>query len=134
MKILAWFRSHHRQEAVTFKEMETFPAFLPEYRTYGFHIHGEGHTHNPLQAEPDIEKGQNYTYINFGTWRDQIVEKNAGNWLKKLLKRTKPSYRRRSVGRALFILDLKPAPGDNQRRFCYWIADDLTWSDKLDWK
>lgn len=134
MKILAWFRSHHRQEAVTFKEMKTFPAFLPEYRTYGLHIHGEGHTHNPLQEEPDIEKGQNYTYINFGTWRDQIVEKNAGNWLKKLLKRTKPSYRRRSVGRALFVLDLKPAPGDNQRRFCYWIDDDLTWSDKLDWK
>lgn len=134
MKILAWFRSHHREEAVTFEEMKKFPAFLPENRIYGFHIHGEGHTHNPLEEEPDVDKGRNYTYINFGTWRDQVVEKNAGHWLLKLLRRTKPSYRRRSVGRALFVLDLKPAPGDDKRIFGYWVDDNLTWSDKLDWK
>jgi UDP-2,3-diacylglucosamine pyrophosphatase LpxH len=134
MKILAGFRTHHRVEAVTFKEMKTFPAFLPENRIYGFHIHGEGHTHNPLQEEPDIAPGQNYTYINFGTWRDQIVEKNAGHWFVKLLKWTQPSYRRRSVGRALFVLDLKPAAGESKRDFSYWVEDNLTWSDKLDWK
>lgn len=134
MKLLTWFRNHHHRKEVTFKEMKQFPAFLPENRSYGFHIHGEGHTHLPLEEEPDISRGQNYTYINFGTWRDQVLEKNAGHWLIKLLKRVEPSYRRRSVGRALFILDLKPQLDEEKRDFCYWVADDVTWSDRLDWK
>jgi len=74
MKLLQ-IGSHHNASP-SFDEMEKFPGFLPAYRHYGFQIHGEGHTHQPLQEEVDIENEQHpSTYINFGTWRDQIVQR-----------------------------------------------------------
>lgn len=111
----------------SYKEMQAFPAFLESYRTYGFRIHGEGHTHIPLQEElyfNSPKDHKNYTYVNFGAWRDQLVTK-----LKK-------GYRRRGVGRILFLLDAKPNAGfdkpEAERLFYYWVQDVLNWSDKAD--
>ena len=106
------------------KDMVKFPCFLEEYRDYGFHIHCEGHTHIPLQQEVYFkkpEKNKNYTYVNFGAWRDQLDKKqNIG-------------YRRRGVGRAFYILDLKPGASDpSQRRFAYHVKEILSWGDHLD--
>jgi hypothetical protein len=141
MKLLAWFRGHFNKEGVEFSEMVKFPAFLPEYRKFDFRIHGEGHTHNPLQEEPDLkalsdaDRGKNYTYVNFGTWRDRIEEKNTGQtWFERLFGRKQTGYRRQSVGRVLFVLDLKPKHPGHKRQFAYYVEDNLTWSDRLDWK
>jgi hypothetical protein len=107
----------------SYKEMQRFPGFLKEFRDCGFRIHGEGHTHIPLQDELDFDKPEenpNYTYINFGTWRDQIVLKQ------------KKSYRRRGVGRALSVIDLAAKSRHKERHFTYWIEDVLHWGDRLD--
>ncbi|MCX7066256.1 MAG: hypothetical protein NTW85_00930 [Methylococcales bacterium] len=107
-----------------FHEMKKFPSFLPAYSHYGFQIHGEGHTHEPLQEEPNIENEQHCsTYINFGTWRDQIVP------------RKEQGYRRRGMLRALFILDLKNLTETQDkfpRSFDYFVIDAITWSDLND--
>ena len=42
----------------SYAEMEKFPSFLPGYRHYGFQIHGEGHTHQPLQGELDLDNNE----------------------------------------------------------------------------
>ncbi|WP_019868103.1 hypothetical protein [Methylovulum miyakonense] len=121
-------------DAPSYKDMKKFPTFLEAYRDYGFRIHGEGHTHIPLQEElyfkqPDKpEDRKSYTYINFGTWRDQIVIAQKGK------------YRRRGVGRALCVLDLVSDTSVecikekdlNKRGYAYWIEDILTWGDHFD--
>lgn len=119
-------------DAPSYQEILSFPAFLPEYRNYGFRIHSEGHTHISLQEElyfPEpvhSRSHKSYTYINLGAWRDQIVTARKGK------------YRRRGIGRALCILDLVPdaksgADGkDRERRFNYWIEDITSWGDNLD--
>ncbi len=71
------------------------PAFLADYRPFGFHLHAEGHTH--LTMETDLfynspPERRNYTYVNLGAWRNRIVQKFNRN-----------SYRRRSIGRALIV-------------------------------
>jgi hypothetical protein len=108
----------------TFDEMSTFPSFLPAYRHYGFQIHGEGHTHLPLQGEANIDDEKHAsTYINFGTWRDQIVL------------REKQGYRRRGTLRSLFILDLENLTESKDRfprSFDYFVSDAITWSDLND--
>jgi len=108
---------------VKLKEMKKFPAFMDVYKDYGFQIHGEGHTHHPLEEEPNIRKGRPTTYINFGTWRDQILgRKNTG-------------YRRRSVLRAFYILDLKNkevCKSEDDRSFKYYTSDIIKWSNKAD--
>jgi len=108
----------------TFDEMATFPSFLPAYRHYGFQIHGEGHTHLPLQGEANIDDEKHAsTYINFGTWRDQIVL------------REKQGYRRRGTLRSLFILDLENLTESKDRfprSFDYFVSDAITWSDLND--
>lgn len=107
----------------SYREMRRFPGFLKEFRDCGFRIHGEGHTHIPLQDELDFDKPEgnpNYTYINFGTWRDQIVLKQ------------KKSYRRRGVGRVLSVIDLAAKPDSSERGFVYWVEDVLHWGDQLD--
>ena len=122
MKILAFFSRHHRK-GLSLKEMRKFPAFLPEYRHYGFQIHGEGHTHIPLQEEPNIDCDHPSTYINFGTWRDQIIP------------RKKNGYRRRGVLRALYIMDLKNTSGtvkEPARAFDYLVEDIVLWGDFKD--
>lgn len=122
MKLLQ-IGSHHNASP-SFDEMEKFPGFLPAYRHYGFQIHGEGHTHQPLQEEVDIENEQHpSTYINFGTWRDQIVQ------------REKQGYRRRGMLRVLFILDLENKTDNKDkfpRSFDYFVSDVLYWGDLND--
>jgi UDP-2,3-diacylglucosamine pyrophosphatase LpxH len=120
LKVLAFFSNHHEKK-LSLKEMKGFPGFMQAYRHYGFQIHGEGHTHHPLQEELNIKGEHPSTYINLGTWRDQLIpRKNQG-------------YRRRGVLRALFILDLyhennKPA----KRSFDYFVQDVIRWSDDKD--
>ncbi len=112
-----------RKSGLSFKEMARFPAFLPAYQHYGFQIHGEGHTHQPLQEELNFKREKPSTYINFGTWRDQIVS------------RKESGYRRRSVLREFYILDLKDTTGDidsGGRSFDYFTNDIISWSDKSD--
>lgn len=131
MKLMA-FLSHHRKSGVDLKKMRGFPGFMPPYSTNGFQIHGEGHTHNPLQEEANLDKSRgeakekfnsNFTYVNFGTWRDQIVP------------RQDKGYRRRSVLRAFNILDLQADETQldkTKRRFEYHTQDFTIWRDSLD--
>lgn len=122
MKILALIDRHHNK-GVKLQEMRKFPAFLPEYQHYGFQIHGEGHTHVPLQEQPNIEGKRLSTYINFGTWRDQI------------LPRKDKGYRRQGVLRALYILDLENksnTANPSARAFDYYVEDMVHWSDFKD--
>jgi len=109
-------------DEIDYKTLKSLPAFLPEYRHYGFQIHGEGHTHIPWESELNIQARELPSYINFGTWRDQIVT------------RQKSGYRRRSVLRAFYILDLQDKTPGNQgkRSFDYHTQDYILWSDKLD--
>jgi len=101
------------------------PAFQPAYRMLGLRLHVEGHTHVALEADlqfPRPRQGRNnYTYINLGAWRDSIVPKrNRG-------------YRRRGIGRALFIFDLaklaRHTPGDSYR---FYARDMTSWGDRMD--
>lgn len=100
------------------------PAFQPAYRALGLRLHVEGHTHVALEAEARFGKPRerrNYTYVNLGAWRDLIVSKrNAG-------------YRRRGMGRALYIFDLArlaiTMPDDAYR---YYARDLTSWSDRRD--
>lgn len=122
MKFLALIDRHHNK-GVKLKEMRKFPSFLPEYRHYGFQIHGEGHTHVPLQEQPNIEGKRLSTYVNFGTWRDQI------------LPRKDQGYRRQGVLRALYILDLEnrcKQVKEPTRAFDYFVEDMIHWSDFKD--
>jgi hypothetical protein len=122
MKSLAHL-SKHSQKGESLKEMRKFPAFMAIYRHYDFQIHGEGHTHIPLQEEPNVGAERLSTYINFGTWRDQILlRKDRG-------------YRRRGVLRALFILDLIDESGiaaAAPRSFDYFVEDIIHWGDQKD--
>jgi len=121
MKILAFFHRHHTK-GLSLKDMQKFPSFMKIYQHYGFQIHGEGHTHLPLQEESKIEGEQHpSTYINFGTWRDQIVPRINGG------------YRRRGVLRALFILDLfKEGTKEADRSFNFFVEDIILWRDEKD--
>ncbi|MDD4915600.1 MAG: hypothetical protein PHW13_11270 [Methylococcales bacterium] len=102
-----------------YKEMKTFPGFI-----YGYQIHGEGHTHQPLQGEGNMQREAHpSTYINYGTWRDQIVN------------RKKRGYRRRSVLRALFILDIAnytASKSQQPRTLDYFVEDVMHWGDAND--
>jgi hypothetical protein len=112
----------YSKDEMSFKELKQLPAFLECYKEYGFQIHGEGHTHKPLEEELNIGREKNSTYINFGTWRDQIVG------------RKKQGYRRRGVLRAVYILDLKDTSDSalGKRSFDYSTHDIVHWSDKSD--
>lgn len=133
LKVLAFFSNHH-SKGVSFNEMLKFPGFKPEYRHYDFQLHIEGHTHIPLQEELNLsdkpysdEHNPNSTYINLGTWRDQIVP------------RKKTGYRRRGVLRTLTILDLKhygdevkASTKEPKRAYDYFVEDVVLWSDFKD--
>jgi hypothetical protein len=85
-------------------------------------LHVEGHTHVALEADLQFRKMEsgrnNYTYVNLGAWRDAILPKrNRG-------------YRRRGVGRALFIFDLAQEMPDDAYRF--YVRDMTSWGDRLD--
>ena len=115
---------NHHDAKPGFDEMEKFPGFMSVYRHYGFQIHGEGHTHQPLEEEVNIDNERHpSTYINFGTWRDQIVQ------------REQQGYRRRGTLRALFILDLENltnTKGKFPRTFDYFVNDTVSWGDLND--
>lgn len=122
MRILAMLNQFYKP-GVKLSELKKFPSFLPEYQHYQFQIHGEGHTHQPLQEEPNVNSARPTTYVNFGTWRDQIVS------------RKKNGYRRRGVLRAFFILDLENyLTFDNHkpRAFDYFVEDVVHWGDYKD--
>lgn len=112
--------------SVSLGEMKKFPSFMRAYRHYDFQIHAEGHTHQPLQEEPNIKTKYPSTYINLGSWRDQIV----------LRKGLRSSYRRSSVLRAFFILDVvnndRNTQEESPRTFDYFANDVVHWSDSKD--
>jgi hypothetical protein len=114
----------HHKSYPDFDEINKFPSFMPAYRHYGFQIHGEGHTHQALQEEINIDNETHpSTYINFGTWRDQILQ------------RKEQGYRRRGMLRALFILDLyniTDLKDKYPRTFDYFVMDVVHWGDLND--
>lgn len=104
------------------------PAFRPEYRMLGLRLHVEGHTHVALEADLQFHQPRfgrnNYTYINLGAWRDAILTKrNRG-------------YRRRGIGRALFIFDLAAqaalAGSGQDDSYRFYARDVISWGDRLD--
>ncbi len=112
--------------SVSLGEMKRFPSFMRAYRHYDFQIHAEGHTHQPLQEEPNIKTKYCSTYINLGSWRDQIVlRKGSGS-----------RCRRNGSLRAFFILDVvnddKNTQEELPRTFDYFVQDVLHWSDFKD--
>lgn len=101
------------------------PGFHSCCRTLGIRLHVEGHTHVALEADVQFRRPRigrnNYTYINLGAWRDSIRPKrNHG-------------YRRRGIGRALFIFDLarlaEKTPDDTYR---FYARDMTSWGDRMD--
>lgn len=112
-----------QRNAPSLGQMLKLTAFLDEYRRYGFRIHGEGHTHIALQEDlyfkrPETPKDRkNYTYVNFGTWRDRIMATQHRK------------YRRFAIGRALVVLDKAGLSG---REFSYYVQDVNNWSDNAD--
>jgi hypothetical protein len=125
MRLMA--KAQEPEASVTTRTLLDLPAFQPSYRALGLRLHVEGHTHVALEADLQFRKsGQgrnNYTYINLGAWRDRILPKrNRG-------------YRRRSIGRALFIFDLarlaasRPDDNDSHR---FYVRDMTSWGDRLD--
>ena len=114
--------SVYSEDGASFKNLQAFPSFQDVFLAQGFRLHGEGHTHIPLEAEADISppppsKHKNFTYINFGAWRGQVVDKEKGG------------YRRRGVGRTLYVLNLqKQAPA----QYRYFVRDNLSWGDHMD--
>ncbi len=125
--------SHQRRSGVNLKKMRTFPGFQPPFSNNGFQIHGEGHTHNPLEEEANLNSqlseatrvkyNTNFTYVNFGAWRDQIIA------------RKDKGYRRRGMLRTFNILDLKAsddAPNQLGRQFSFYTQDVAIWRDSLD--
>jgi hypothetical protein len=101
------------------------PAFQRPYRALGLRLHVEGHTHVALEAEaqfPRPRQGRNnYMYVNLGAWRDRILPKrNRG-------------YRRRGIGRALFVFDLAKLTDEKPNDAYRFYARDITsWGDRLD--
>jgi hypothetical protein len=113
--------SVYTEDGASFKNLQAFPTFQDTFLAKGFHLHGEGHTHIPLEAEADMDfpsaSYNNLTYVNFGTWRDQIVDKEKGG------------YRRRGIGRTLYVLNLQNQQAPEYR---YFVRDNLNWSDNMD--
>jgi UDP-2,3-diacylglucosamine pyrophosphatase LpxH len=99
------------------------PAFLADYRRFGFRLHAEGHTHETMEVDlryNSPREHRNYTYINLGAWRNRIVQKidNLG-------------YRRHSVGRAM-IVHGSATTGSAESAYWFTLRDITSWGDKLD--
>ncbi|MFC7518641.1 hypothetical protein ACFQUU_26875 [Herbaspirillum sp. GCM10030257] len=105
------------------KDLLGLPAFGDDYRELGLRLHVEGHTHVALEADVQFQSlpdgRNNYTYVNLGAWRDAILRKRSRG------------FRRRGIGRALFVFDLArlPASEDSYR---FYARDMICWSDRLD--
>lgn len=106
-------------------QLLAMPAFQPAYRMAGLRLQVEGHTHVALEADLQFHKPRygrnNYTYVNLGAWRDTILPKrNRG-------------YRRRGIGRALFIFELaRQASRDPDDGYRFYARDVISWGDRLD--
>ena len=119
MQVFEYY-SHHKKTGVDLDKMKTFPGFNPPFSDNGFQIHGEGHTHNPLQEEARLKEKTNFTYVNFGTWRDRIVG------------RQDDGYRRQGVLRTFHILDIEPKNKGKDRQFISLAKDVVIWRDTFD--
>lgn len=127
MQLMA--RVQEPEASIDARTLISLPAFQRAYREYGFAIHSEGHTHIALEAELQFDAPAfpvNYCYINTGAWRDRIIKKdNYG-------------YRRRGIGRGLFVFDLAEQatrPGHTPiagRQLRYYVRDVISWGDHLD--
>ncbi len=123
MRLMA--RMQEPESSIATATLLGLPAFQPAYRALGLRLHVEGHTHVALQADLQFSKPQcgrnNYAYINLGAWRDSILPKrNRG-------------YRRRGIGRALFIFDLaRLAPTRHDDAYRFYARDMTSWGDRLD--
>lgn len=110
---------------ITDDKLLALPAFQTAYRSLGLRLHVEGHTHVALQADLQFARPRlgrnNYTYVNLGAWRDSILPKRTRG------------YRRRGIGRALFVFDLgrlrDTQPDDS---FRFYARDMISWGDRLD--
>ncbi len=112
------------ESTIATRMLLALPAFRADYRALGLRLHVEGHTHVALEADlqfPRPVEKRNATYINLGAWRDAILPKrNHG-------------FRRRGVGRALFIFDLARLPKDRQDdAYRFYLRDMTSWSDRMD--
>lgn len=126
MRLMAWMQEP--ESDIRTGTLLELPAFQPAYRMLGLRLHVEGHTHVALQADLQFHKPRfgrnNYSYVNLGAWRDAILPKrNRG-------------YRRRGVGRALFIFDLAGRAGrqdaDADDNYRFYARDVIAWGDRLD--
>lgn len=123
MRLMAW--AQEPEARIATRTLLALPAFQPAYRALGLRLHVEGHTHVALQADAQfsqLRQGRNnYTYVNLGAWRDTILPKrNRG-------------YRRRGIGRALFIVDLaRLAPHGPDDSYRFYASDMTSWGDRLD--
>jgi hypothetical protein len=118
MRLMAWASDMKGETPYS-----RLPAFLADYRSLGFRLHAEGHTHVAMDVDlrysPPDER-RNYTYINLGAWRNRIVQKFDDK-----------GYRRRSVGRALIVQSGADSnPGDEAYGFT--LRDITSWGDGLD--
>ncbi|PHV13413.1 metallophosphoesterase [Chitinimonas sp. BJB300] len=119
MKLMAWVQEP--KSGIALKDLISLAGFHAAYREYGFSIHTEGHTHVALEADLQFDtppQRPNYSYINTGAWRGQIFPKaNYG-------------YRRRSIGRALYLYEQTGEDGND--KLCYYVRDSLNWGTHLD--
>ena len=140
MQLMA--KAQEPESSIALHRLLALPAFRPEYRALGLRLHVEGHTHVAL--EEDVQFGRrrrsarkhgkaggernNFTYINLGAWRDRIVPKrNRG-------------FRRRGMGRALFVFDLARDAREYRQcpdsrppdRYRFYVRDTTSWSDGKD--
>jgi hypothetical protein len=118
MRLMAWVSEMKKE--TTFAKL---PAFLDDYRTLGFRLHTEGHSHVTMEVDlrysPPLER-RNYTYVNTGAWRNRIVPKfdNMG-------------FRRRSIGRAL-IVQSSANSDSTDSAYGFTLRDITSWGDGLD--
>jgi len=123
MRLMA--KAQEPESDIADRTLLSLPGFLPEYRVHGFRLHVEGHTHVALEADLQFRQPHrprnNYTYVNLGAWRDRVVPKrNRG-------------YRRRGIGRALFIFDFaRLALREPEAGYRFHLRDTTGWSDRLD--
>jgi hypothetical protein len=123
MRLMA--RMQEPEQDISDRALMALPAFQRGCRLLGLRLHVEGHTHVALDADlqfPRPREGRNnYTYVNLGAWRDAIVPKrNRG-------------FRRRGVGRALFIFDFtRLAVIRSPDAYRFHIRDVTSRGDRLD--
>ena len=116
LKVIAYFQEPER--SIDPSTLLTLPGFSEAYRSHGFRLHVEGHTHVALEADLGFERpaaAASYTYVNLGAWRSQIYPK-ANN---------PQRYRRRGIARALFIASER-LEGDRME-VRYWVLDLTRW-------